>query len=780
MTQEQLDALLAQIGGAKLVYAPTAETKKIPNPAYPKNGGTDWLAPKEIDITVQRWHDPTSGRVIEAYQGADGAWTVTRNTTDKALVNVGAPEAGGQAAPRNVNGVPSVVIGRTEDGRPIYGPVQTEAGPAQAAPPAPKPNVIQIEGTPDPSKPGGFDNDRPVMTSHWPDGRVTYEPLTPAERQEWERQQGRGPKAQPTSEQGAVPNYPGWTFVTQTDGNGNKATLYYAPGDSTHPLRSLPAKPEGAPQPSTRVVKGGDGKEYIQSITFDQNGQPTAIKNYGPDGNPVAAIPGEAPDKGTVVSRNGQQYTVRAGKDANGNPTVETYDAQGNRQAGLPEEHKPGPVRYNPDTGEYEETTTDANGRTVIRTVPREGAPSGPSAAGGPAMPEFVVGAASQSLTDYHNALRNDPTLTPAQRERRFGEAMQTATMAVNESHIEQTDLDSTRSYNFNVASTKANYYQQGLGQALNFVARFNDKLPANSPLGGQALRALLGIQMLQMNASGLNQLNPGGVPTQPRFAATRGSSGTGTTPSTSAPGTPPIPAPPTPAELNDPDALERKRQEIMAHPAFKPPPPVEGQAGPGAAAPAAPTTPAPPPVPMPTVAPTSTPVPMPSVTTTATPAPMPTVPPTSSPPLTSPMQAPGTGPLIRVRDPYGNESQLTQRQIDNRPAGGPKLTIIGPVSMAPPASEPIPAAMTALAAPPREDFAVLKQMRPPEPAAPEAPAVAPPTPDLPTPPAMLRMQAMTTPPWRLRPEQIEQMQAAGIPDSVIFQARPQPLGSLV
>jgi hypothetical protein len=62
-------------------------------------------------------------------------------------------------------------------------------------------------------------------------------------------------------------------------------------------------------------------------------------------------------------------------------------------------------------------------------------------------------------------------------------------------------------------------------------------------------------------------------------------------------------------------------------------------------------------------------------------------VPPPRDPVLTSPMQAPGPGAPIRVRDPYGNEFEMTQQQIDNRPGGSKDLTIIGP--------SPAPQAMT-------------------------------------------------------------------------------------
>ena len=70
---------------------------------------------------------------------------------------------------------------------------------------------------------------------------------------------------QPTSKQGAVPGYPGWTQVTQADANGNEITVYTDPQGQT--FRSLPAKPESQNGTS---VKGADGRTYW--VTPGQNG----------------------------------------------------------------------------------------------------------------------------------------------------------------------------------------------------------------------------------------------------------------------------------------------------------------------------------------------------------------------------------------------------------------------------------------------------------------------------------------------------------------------------
>lgn len=100
---------------------------------------------------------------------------------------------------------------------------------------------------------------------------------------------------------------------------------------------------------------------------------------------------------------------------------------------------------------------------------------------------------------------------------------------------------------------------------------------------------------------------------------------------------------PPAPATVGQaPPMTAEHAAGIMANPAFRPPPPVTGSvAMPGA------------------------PAALGQGQDLSTPP----------PPLTNPMQAPGNGPTMKMRDPWGNEYDLTQQQIDNRPGGSSDLT---------------------------------------------------------------------------------------------------------
>jgi hypothetical protein len=196
-------------------------------------------------------------------------------------------------ATRNINGVPHQVTGKDENGQDIWSPVQTATGPAQAGASAatPKPTKIAVEGTPDPSKPGGFDNERPVMASYWPDGRVTYEPLTPAERKDWDeqRQQSRNPGGKTDAQLAAdakaaddkarqqaadaravaAANKPGAPTL-KPDGKGGTIAIQVMP-DGTIKETPLP----GVPSEATRVT--------VEGVVYEK----------GPDGKfaPAAGIP---------------------------------------------------------------------------------------------------------------------------------------------------------------------------------------------------------------------------------------------------------------------------------------------------------------------------------------------------------------------------------------------------------------------------------------------------------------------------------------------------------
>lgn len=121
MNQQELDARLAAIGGGELVHSPSARKKTITT--YEKVPGEVGLTEMKKEVTVQRWRNPKTGHVIEAYQKADGTWEIERDdpkgsAPDKAPTqpaNQTQRPAGGK---REIEGTPT---GRTNpDGTPEY------------------------------------------------------------------------------------------------------------------------------------------------------------------------------------------------------------------------------------------------------------------------------------------------------------------------------------------------------------------------------------------------------------------------------------------------------------------------------------------------------------------------------------------------------------------------------------------------------------------------------------------------------------------------------------
>jgi hypothetical protein len=357
MTQEELDALLASIGGGKLIHSPGADTKEIPNPAYKGNGGTSWTVPEKISVTIQRWHDPASGRVIEAYPSAAGGWTVVRNTTDKSLVNVGAA------------------------------PAQSASGTGDN-PRVPAGSVPRIEGTPTGQKDAQgnpiYDNSQPIRAWHAPDGSIIYEPLTPAEIQQHQQQ-----AVPPPSASGRVPveGYPGIYAVKSqkkdpTTNTTTEETHYENEAGQTVP-DPHPAANQGT---SAQDALAGHPGWTVRKSTV---GGQTKTVYIDPQGAEHDTPPAEAPKAGVQqVSRNGRTYTVVTSLDPTTNtPTVRTFGPDGQEvPGGLPDEQKPaekptvgegpggGKIQYVPDP--------DHPGQVKAVPVPGSEKPKPPPEAG--------------------------------------------------------------------------------------------------------------------------------------------------------------------------------------------------------------------------------------------------------------------------------------------------------------------------------------------------------------------------------------------------------------
>lgn len=363
-------------------------------------------------------------------------------------------------------------------------------------------------------------------------------------------------------------------------------------------------------------------------------------------------------------------------------------------------------------------TTPKDGSAPTLRYFGPDGAPvsrlpsEGEATAGGPKMPDIVAEQSETALIAYHRALASDPSLTPAQRAARFQEAVQIANVATKSAATQQLDRESRRNAEYNVATQQLSYLQTGMGQALEFASKLNATLPEGSDMGGRVFAALLGIQMLQMDRSGIGRVmeNNPSAPRVPTLA---------------------------PGDLTNPDKVKEANAAVAA--AASPnalglgaignqPAPtgaeVEAanratQAGSQAAFAGAG---------------------IPPLVPEAASAPVSTAPP---PPLTSPLQAPGDGPTIKVRDPWGNEFEVTQQQLDNRPGGSADLTPVAPAPQA--------------AAPPTPDFPVLQAMATPT-LAPAAPPPGGPG-DF---PVVTGQTVRDIPPWRMTEEDYRRHLANG------------------
>ena len=234
LTQEQMDALIAERGGNALVHG-TAGRKTVKNPSH---NPRDLSSKEDVEAEVHQWIAP-NGHKIVALQLPDGTWDVT------------------------------------DDMPPAPKPATTNT--STASPSVPPGSIPQIEGTPIPGKPGQFDNTQPIRVWHTPDGRVIYEPLTPAEVLDWERKKNGGKtnaEVEKERQEGAgssnttdVATHPGWTQTITTRRNpqtGVIETTKVFTGPNGEKTTSLPAKATSERKP----VDGQPGV-YLVSTTKD-------------------------------------------------------------------------------------------------------------------------------------------------------------------------------------------------------------------------------------------------------------------------------------------------------------------------------------------------------------------------------------------------------------------------------------------------------------------------------------------------------------------------------
>lgn len=473
---------------------------------------------QQTQTQTQRQTDQSERRETSTYQGVYPA---------------GHPQAGQPA-----------MVTEYESGPPKYAPVPASAqGTGNATP--------RIEGTPtgqiDANGQPVYDNNAPIKVWRGPDGRVVKtESLDANERNRWEMDRnqsaGRGPftdaqiaantqKNQPSTKQGAVPGYPGWTQTTQIDANNNELTVYTDPQGQTH--RSLPAKPETTNGTS---VKGADGRTYW--VTPGANGgPPTAV--------PIPGLPAEqqAPSRSTVQGGDGKTYVVTVDREGN----VKTQDAG---VPGKPQE-KYKEVRQGKD-GRWYGFTADGKWEEV------QGGPDAPGPAGanqGPALPQLVLGQSTEALRTYREQLLQQVTagtITPIVAQQRWKEASDLAGFYIQESQLVNSEEQSRRSADVSLRTNAMSNATSGFNSALSFIQHINDRLQPGSSAGARAFRAILGMQQLHAREMGAFR-NEFSDPSVPR---TRGGAGTMAPPS-SADRRPPMMAPESaPAAPAPPNAI--------------------------------------------------------------------------------------------------------------------------------------------------------------------------------------------------------------------------------
>lgn len=227
------------------------------------------------------------------------------------------------------------------------------------------------------------------------------------------------------------------------------------------------------------------------------------------------------------------------------------------------------------------------NGKTYLVPVDAQGNPGQARDSGvpgdaptepGPRLPQIILGNSQEALRTYHEQLSAGVASgrwSQAWANERWAEAHQVAQIAVQEAATRQRNEESSRNAEFNIANARMGSMNTATSNALTFVNSINGLLPAGSNLGGQAFAALLGLNMLQSQMSGMNRIDPRRQPPQL-----------------------------TPAEIANPAALQARREQVQTQVQQAAAPPVRDDwnrpAQPQAPSPAPAPAPAPTPAPQP------------------------------------------------------------------------------------------------------------------------------------------------------------------------------------
>lgn len=341
----------------------------------------------------------------------------------------------------------------------------------------------------------------------------------------------------------------------------------------------------------SRPTAGGEtgppgGKPYIdeEGPNGRRLGWNPATKQYDRDLGPSPSAQKGPNVERKTITRNGKVYIQVETKNPDGTSSLHFEDQQGNKVS-LPDEVKAGDTKTESVKGSdgriYTRVTTvsaDGQATTVknfgpdgkqVSEIPGEG-PSRPTVAG-PPLPQIVLGASQDAARTYKEQLQEGVAAgrwSQAWADSRWTEFMEVANLAVSEAATRQRNEESQRNAEFNIANARMGSMNTATANALTFVNNINGYLPAGSNLGGQAFAALLGLNMLQSQMSGMNKIDPRRAP--PTL---------------------------TPAEISNPAALQARREQVQTQVQQAAAPPVRDdyRTNPGQpAAPAPAPTPAP------------------------------------------------------------------------------------------------------------------------------------------------------------------------------------------
>lgn len=496
------------------------------------------------------------------------------------------------------------------------------------------------------------------------------------------------------------------TITTIPNPNYQPPTPQTVPTNTTDP-NIVSRNPDG----SIKTVPNPNYQPPKPTYITAQDG---TVYQIEPGKDPKPIIQGAKP--GSTVSVNGGKTLLYVGQD--GTTKVVWQSSDVNEAAS-----------YDERTGQYHVVTKDTSGRvTGVRVISPQSEATGKP---GPAMPTLVVGMSEAALRQFSDQLNQAVAagdMTPAERDKRWGEALSLAQHAVNEATVIQRDQESNLNARVNLATTRYSQRMTGMSNALKFVADLNDKLPVGSDLGGKGFAALLGMQALIARESGIEDIE---IPRADMRSAQGQQIGAATSSQLSRLTNP-----------ADPAAVHADQQAVRS--ALNTPAPATVPSQP-------PELPSPvfrpqPPVTLPGAAPQSVSAPSPGMTPPAM------APPPGAPPAQADIFSPVPG---NVQSAAGSAVPPSVGAPDAAQPGDPGY---GQPMTAPPSTYGAGGDTQSMAAP-ADDFAILAQQQQP------APAPAPAAPDMSNHPAIRAAQIEATPPWRLSPEDLQWAQENGLMD---------------